>query len=841
MTFAACLSRLEAEGVIDADRVTRFRAEYDRLNTAYGKSMGTLDASMQASKDAMDALDFAAQRDAIQKVKQVGIQRQLLGDLTAHVENGGRIGHFLGAIMDSQDSARGVIGVAQEQKAVTNLAWSRMGNFTDLFKRLLTGVVSNKAELQDVARHLRGEKVENANAQLIGDAVADTFEWLRLQFNRAGGDIPRLKDWGMPQSHDAQMIAKAKAPEWKAFLRPLLDPAKMIDNQTGKTFADEGALDEALEAAWRNITSEGMDGAIPGAFTGKGKLANRRSDHRFLVFKDADAWLAYNERFGQGDLFDAITGHIDSMSRDIAAMRRLGPNPALTIRWLKDVGMMDALPTIKGGIDAKLSSDAKDGGERMERMWRYYAGELTMPHDRAVARFFSGAKNWNVATKLGRAFVTAFFTDPQFAMVNAKFNGLSQFQAMKQYVQSFNPLDASHREAARHAGIVHHELTARSEKMWREGAKMRFNLHEFARRSADFVLRATLLTPSTLAWKEAAALSWMKDWGDNANLSWADLGDAKRLSFERYGIDAADWERLRSTGVFDNDGISLLRPGDLARREDIDAGQATDSAVKFFAMMDGELKRRVVGEGLRAQTAAITLGGTATLKKGTVGGEIIHSATQFKTFGIAQLLNTWDRSLYGQGGLSGSSYAMRSVVGLWLGGIMAQQMIEISDGRDPLPWDEALLWKGFLRGGGVGIVGDILQGDGSRGDTMTGFLLGPLVSNVANPLYNLTIGNAQQAAAGDKTNVGREAVRLLKSNIPGGNAWYAKTAFNRMFLDELDAIADPDVRDAHRRMERRAEEQGTEYFWEPGEAAPTRAPQMPASPFSENDEGSLLQ
>jgi hypothetical protein len=837
VTFAACLTRLEAEGTIDAERAARFRTEYDRLNTAYGKGMGKLDAQMQAGKDAMDALDYQAQRSAIQKVKQIGIQRELLSGFTAHIESGGKAGHYLAAIMDHHEGARGVPSVSNRRTAITNLAWSRMGDFVGRYKRNLVGVVAKRAELDEVARALRGEKVDNANAKLVADSVADTFEWLRLQFNRAGGDIPKLKNWGIPQSHDAMLIAKAGLQDWKAMIRPLLDTTQMIDNTTGRAFTDEAAIDEALDAVWRNISSEGMDGQVPGAFSGKGKLANRRADHRFLVFKDTDSWLAYNQRFGRGDVFDAITSHIDSMSQDIAAMQVLGPNPALTIRWMKDVANQDALPTMAGGQAVKLEADAADGAALMDRMWRYYAGALTQPHNRTVARFFQGARNWNVATKLGRAFVSAFFTDPMWAATNSKFNGLPQMKMLQTYVASFNPLDASHRDAARHAGIVSHELVGRTERMFREGTRMRFNLFELTNRSADFVLRSTFLTPSTIAWKETAALAWMKEWAEQSGKGFDQLGDGQRMAFERYGIDAADWDLLRSTAVEDGDGVQVLRPGDLARREDLDPDMALKAAVKYFEMIDAESKLRVVGEGLRAQTAAITMGGALEVKKGTVLGELIHSTTQFKTFGIAAMINSWQRTMYGQGAIGPKEFLFRTVVGVTLGGMLAEQMIQLSDGKDPLPWDETLLARGFARGGGAGLLGDILsQGvSNDRGNTVAGFALGPTASTLVDPAFNLTLANLGEAARGEETNAGRELMRTFKANLPGGNAWYAKLAMNRLFLEELDALVDPDVRDAHRRMEQRAQDQGTEFWWEPGESAPDRAPDL--EPVLSNEQG----
>lgn len=837
MTFATCLANLEAEGIIDADRAARFRAEYDRLNTAYGKTMGQAEAAAQATADAMDALEHQAAIDRHQKLLQVDTQRRILSGLTDHLDAGGKGGQYALAMMDHHEAVPGVSNVDNRKTAIWNSAWAKMDRFIERYKRNMLGVVANKAELEDVARALRGENIDNPNAVAMARSVADTFEWLRLQFNRAGGNIPKLKNWGMPQSHDAMAIAKAGLAEWKAFIRPLIDPSEMIDVSTGKAFADEGAIDEALDAVWRNISSEGMDGQVPGAFMGNAKTANRRADHRFLVFKDSDAWLAYNQRFGQGDLFDAITGHIDSMSRDIAAMQILGPNPALTVRWLGDVLKMDALPTIANGKTPKLEADAARGADKLGLMYRMYTGELTMPapNRRGTARFFSGLRSWNTATKLGRAFISAVFTDPLWTAVNAKFNGMSATKALATYVRTFNPADASHRAAAAHAGLIFQEMTQRAERMMRDGHRMRFNLHEFSRRAADMTLRATFLTPHTVAMKQAAGLSFMKEWAELAGKGWAELGDGHRMAFDRYGIDAADWDMLRSTAIEGSDGVNVLRPGDLARRADLDPDMALKSSLKFFEMIDAESRFFVPGDSLRARTEIATVAGSLELKRGTIPGELIHSSTQFKTFGVIAMMNLWQRAIYGRGAMSGLSYAMSLPVLLALGGMAAEQMLQLMDGKDPLPADETLLARGMLRGGGLGLLGDFLgtgiQND--RGTTVVGFAAGPTVSTFADPTINLTLGNAGELIRGEDTNAGRELVRAVKANLPGGNAWYAKLALNRLFLDELDAIGDPDYRDAWRRMERRAEEQGTEFWWTPGDGAPERAPVL--------TEGSMMQ
>ena len=45
---------------------------------------------------------------------------------------------------------------------------------------------------------------------------------------------------------------------------------------------------------------------------------------RVSVFKNADAWIKYQERFGDPDVFNTMMSHIDSMSKDIALLETFG-------------------------------------------------------------------------------------------------------------------------------------------------------------------------------------------------------------------------------------------------------------------------------------------------------------------------------------------------------------------------------------------------------------------------------------------------------------------------------------------------------------------------------------
>ncbi|WP_298164588.1 hypothetical protein [Novosphingobium sp.] len=821
MSFLQCLTKLRAEGVIDRERADRFRQEFERLNGEYRKTMDAVSAADLAGRDALSALEWQALTDRRQKTMAIKVQQGLLDDLEAHLTGGGNAKHFVDGLMDHHEAAPGMASVDNTRWAMESLAWSRMGDFLSRYKRDLLGRLRNAGELDDVVRALRGEAVDNPDAVQVAEAVADTMEWLRQQFNAAGGAIPKLDNWGLPQTHDALEIAKAGYELWRDFIRPQLDWARMIDAETNLPFASEDALEPALVAAWKNITSNGLDSATPGAFNGNGKLANRRSDHRFFVFKSADDWLAYNDRFGTGNVFDAITGHISSMSRDIAAMRVLGPNPDHTVRWLADMLRKDALPTMEAGRKVKLAGEAGRAAKILQNTWDMYSGELgrIAPENRSTARFFSGVRNWNVMSKMGSAALSALPTDPMFTGMTAKFNGLSVIDEMHNYAKLIDPSDASYRDAALHSGLVFAEMTGRAERMWRDG---QFNTHEFTKRGADALLRTTLLTPHTVAMKQANGLSFMKEWAEHIDQSFGDLAEPKRMALERYGINGKDWDRLRGVGPVEQGGLHLLRPGDLARTGDADA---LATAIKFMNLIDSETKFAVPGESLRARTAVATLGHSVRMERGTIGGELLHSANQFKTFSVIWMMTHLERAVYGRGGMGRLQYALSLPIFLTLGGYLADTMIDLSKGENPaLEVTPMRLGRAMVRGGGLGILGDIAAQSmaGQRGTTgpISGFFVGPTMGAVVDPIAALTLGNLGEAGQGKETHLSSELVRQMRQATPGSNAWYARAAVNRLLLDQLQEMVDPHYRQSFHRMARAAQERGSTYWWAPGDVTP---------------------
>ena len=137
--------------------------------------------------------------------------------------------------------------------------------------------------------------------------------------------------------------------------------------------------------------------------------------------------------------------------------------------------------------------------------------------------------------------------------------------------------------------------------------------------------------------------------------------------------------------------------------------------------------------------------------------------------------------------------------------------------------DEKFWGAALLQGGGLGIFGDYLFGQVNRhGGGWGDAALGPVASR-ANNIWNLTAGNLIQFGQDEPTNLGREAVNFFRLNVSA--PFYARLAYERVLLDEMQKVADPEAYKAFRRKASKLKTQfKTGYWWAPGETGPRRAP-----------------
>jgi hypothetical protein len=248
-------------------------------------------------------------------------------------------------------------------------------------------------------------------------------------------------------------------------------------------------------------------------------------------------------------------------------------------------------------------------------------------------------------------------------------------------------------------------------------------------------------------------------------------------------------------------------------------------------------------------TRAIVTGGG--MQAGTIRGEAMRAAMQFKSFPAAMLTRHWRRVLETPQGLEGApmgygaqtqgaamvnrvaTLAALNVTLMMLGAIVLQNKAVVQ-GKDPFDMTEGKFGlRALAQGGGAGYLGDLIFKDPTeqRGNTIeqqAGIVLGPSGAAVAGLFGDVLWKNAWEAAQGKDTKMGGEAIRWVNSNLPGANLWQTRAMWEHWVIHSLQEAVNPGYLE---RMKRRAQKDwGQGYWWAPGEALPDRAPD-PAAAF----------
>ena len=812
MSLDRCIISLKETGLLDEERAAFFAEQFDDLRKQYRKTMSEAAADAAATRDTVTAAERLILQSRRQKLLQIRAQEAIVGRVQAGLARGGSAADVAVAHFDHVEGMPGVPNIEARRRAVMGQAHSMMNGLLAKFSHDLLGRTRNAADLANVVREAFGQDTGDVAAKELARSWADTAEMLRQRFNAAGGHIGKRQDWGLPQVHLSEKVRQVTYEQWRDFIVPLLDLTRTVDGETGRALTPR-QLDKALRNSFASIRSEGMDDITPGA-RGNPRLANQRGDSRFLIFKDADAWSQYQQRFGAENPWDAMMGHIDGMARDIAQMEILGPAPNQTVAWLTDLLEQEVRTSAAAGkLFTKVKDRAVGARSEIRRMMAIYNGEVNRPVNSTLARGFATVRAVQTAAKLGGAMLSAT-TDLGFQRVTAKFNGLQWSKILKNYVRLLNPLDAADREFAVSSGLIAEEAAARMGALWRYDDAV--NTPEVARRLASGVIRLSGLSAWTQAGKWAFGMEFMHALGRAAEQPWDGLSKGLRGALERYGFDAGSWDTLRASPRYEHKGAKYLRPEEV-----------TDDALKtqFLEMMLQEEQLAVPQASLRSR--AVMTGG---LQAGTVGGELWRSAMQFKAFPVSVMMTHGVRMLSQKGVTGKAAYLANLLIATTAFGALAMQMKQVAAGKDPRDMKDAKFWGAALaQGGGAGLIGDFIGADTNRyGGSIYQTLAGPLIGTGIGAL-DVTLGNLKQGAAGEKTNVGRELVQFAKANTPGSSLWYTRLAFERIFWDQVQQQLDPQAHKAWGRIEKKMrKEYDQQFYWAPGDTEAERAPDFEA-------------
>lgn len=805
MSLRPCLPGLVEQGKLTKEQADRAGALFDELQQDLRRQFGDQTAAAMATDATLRAMEKDLLRRKFVAGKTIAARQRIeleLGQFNggksggAGNGGGGPIDPRAGPAFFDRDDRAPYSNVDGRRRAIKGRAHGMMDRVLAEHSANLVGEVRNKAQLVDIVRELFGENSGNGHAHELADAWSQTAEMLRQRYNAAGGNIGKLDRWGLPQSHDSRAVRKAGYDAWRAEILPRLDRARMLDERTGLPFSDEG-LELALRDVFETIRTDGWNKRNAGG-QGVASLANRRGEARFLQFRSAADWLAYSERFGGGTAFDAMMGHIDGMARDIALMEVLGPNPNATVEWLKDTLVKSA--ELDTRPDSKAIERAEAAAKQIDGLFDEITGAANRPESRALALGFSVYRSYKTATALGSAFLSAV-TDTAFQFSTRKFNGLGAASMIRDYAKLFRPGSIEDQKLAVRLGLIAEEWSNKTSAQSRMlGEEL---TGETSRRLAEGVLRVSGLSRWTQAGRWAFGMEFLGAITDHRGKTFAQLDPAFRAMFERNGFTAADWDAVRATPVEIERGVEWIKPSNVAN-------QALGDRLLEVILAETDMAVPVADLRTKAMINSVT-------PSGTPQGEAVKSMFLFKSFGISVLLMHGKRALAMTSPAQRARYVGGLVIGTTLMGALAIQLKDLAAGRDPREMDNPEFWgAAMLQGGGFGIFGDLLKSAENRlGGGIAGSLAGPFWSDVQDIANIATSSNPRGAL-----------FKELKSQLPGNNIWYTRLAFDRMVADQLQEMIDPGYRKSWRNMHKWAGEQGTQFYWAPGDALPDRAPDL---------------
>ena len=741
-----------------------------------------------------------AKRNKYQKVLQGVANENNVKNMKSHRKN--KTTGLLSFLVKDLKAHKGDVtwsNIDNRSSAIEGQAHSLAADMLQNLHTTHLGWGQDRDTLLATVREIFGEATGNEKAAKSATAFSKAAEYLRERYNRAGGFIPKRNDWGMPQVHDQVRVSKAGMDDWIEYTLPKLNREAMV-NADGRIMSDDELM-QALRESYKTISTDGQNKKVPGGFSGNGKMANRHQDSRFLVFKDADSWIEYQESFGSPDFFNVMVGHIRSMSSEIAMLEVLGPNPNQAFKYLSDI----------------TENDGNMG--MVNSVWNVVSGSADMVdvNREAIAKGTAFTRHLLMAAQLGGAAISSI-TDPVYGKMTRAFNGLPIVKSIQHTVGQLNPADESDRAFAAHLGMVMDGWSSQALVGSRFSGEM--DPAGKASKISETLFRASGLTAWTQGQRNSFGLDFQWHLARQMGNPLSNVESKFQGMMRRYGITDDDWEVMRSVPLEEHGGTSYFRPQNM---HDLDLPTETvDNLVtKILEAMNTEMDFAVPTPDARVR-AIQTWGGK---ERGSFTGEAARMTMMYKSFSMTQFMT----HMYRSGPKFVGVYAVRLGISLSIMGALAIQMKEISRGREPRKMDLAFLGASIAQGGGLGIFGDFISASGvgnkSRfGNSVMATAMGPGASLVED-VVGLGVSGfdfATDPFTGDETNLGREAARLMQRYTPGNNLWYARLILERAIFDNLQEMTDPKAKQNRKKYERKIKtERGQDYWWKRGDSAPS--------------------
>ena len=692
----------------------------------------------------------------------------------------------------------------------------------------------------------------DAMARQVGEVFSSHMEKTRQRMNDAGAFIGRLEGY-VPQTHDPYKILKrtegglSARETWINTIYQSLDLERSFPDLAGDADAVRGILGESYD----NITigrDHGPTAIERGEHSGPRNMASSLGNHRVFHFKDADSFIRYNEQYGRGGVLEIMKHHMEGASSKLSLMEMFGPNPEGMLRSIIAEQERRLVADMRAGFDPPPAQ--RKELEQLRSAWsgrvgisgnvaKWFAeltGETRWSVNPTVFRYTSVARATQTLSKLGGAALTSvsdIFTVAMNMRVNGATFGEQILEGLGGYFKQYKGRE---REVARQVGAFVEDFA--------NELGTRFDVNESMPGSMSYLqnklFKISGLNYVSEAGKAAVSMWNAKKLGSLVDVAYDQLPADTAALLHYHGFGPERWELMRLMADTTPDGKRLLTPqmadhipDDVMRRHLLDPIGRLEKQYRNnpegFALAERRLIDRTKRE-LRTDVLAMYADESksavleadaktmATMRQGTrpgtLEGEFLRAAMQFKSFPIGMLHRNIGGRRWIRGGIQQQMASrgvmasltadvpglVQSAVSCLTFGYLAMSLKDIAKGRMPRDLSKKeTFFAALIQGGGAGIFGDFLFGQVNRfGNSFVETLAGPLAGEVGR---SFTV--VQQFLRGEVQDAGEDSLRLVLDNSPFINLWYTRQALDWAVLYHVREMLSPGtLKRTERRMKK---------------------------------------
>lgn len=621
--------------------------------------------------------------------------------------------------------------------------------------------------------------------------------------NRKGANIGKLENWRNPQAQSSFLVwlrgGKGGA-AWKEDAFNNIDHELMV-NPDGSLMTEVQIRKFIDEAYTTNIT----DGANKGKEGGSGDVNRMNSAHRQLHYKSPEAYLHMMEKYGAGNPFDQLTGHIERLSKQIALMDQLGPHSNAEFRRLYSNAADQSGTTNKNLVAA----------------YEHLSGQIGTSNP-VVAHVMGQVRSAFVASRLGSMLLAQFSDTNTTHAVMASMN--VPMMEVNKWLGHIGT-NAEGRKLARYMGLML-DQSANSIARFADGTT-----------SLGFFGKAATLVPTiqgahawTNGWRGAAGMAESAKLGDllGEHKTWASLPEKERIPLERSGITEQMFDVWKLAEAFEYNGNKLLTPeaiGNIPASEIKKLTGAKSDKAAIDARTDATIAlttflHRISTDAVLQPNASTRAAMYGTAERGSFPYEAVATLAQFKQFPLALLRQMMvDRASFVPGE-NPWVWRAKLAMGMTVMGGISLVLGDFAGGKEPRDLSDpkvagTFAFEALMKGGGATFVGELLNNLKEVGEkpqkalSIFGPAAGWLGGDVAPAGYN-AIAALATGEEKYKNRFTRDLYDSVKGITPGQNLWFLRGVLHNVILDDLYEQANPGYKE--RAKQREMENYGREYW-----------------------------